>query len=342
MDTNILPLAGSAGAPAQDTPRPLSANQAEYRQLCRSERSIPVFSSPWWLDATAGEGNWDVALARVDGRIVAAMPYTITTRLGMKVLGQPLLTPALGPWFLPQPGKKGNRSATEQKLMLALIEELPRFDHFRQSWSPGMSNWLPFYWNGFGQTTEYTYVVHGLHDLDGVWNGMDQARRRHCRQAEERHGMRVRDDLPLDDMLALQKMTLQHRGVTPPYSDELVRRIDAACRQHGCGKLLTVVDATGRPCAATYTIWDGIRAYAWIKGSDPELQHTGAPSLCQWESIKFSAAVAGEYDFLGNMNKTIEPYVRSFGTVQTPVFSISKTPSRLLRLRQGLKSALAR
>jgi hypothetical protein len=71
------------------------------------------------------------------------------------------------------------------------------------------------------------------------------------------------------------------------------------------------------------------------------MRHTQAPSVCQWEAIKFSATVAPKYDFLGNMNPSIEPYVRSFGTVQTPVFTITKTPSRLLRLRRGLISALA-
>jgi hypothetical protein len=225
--------------------------------------------------------------------------------------------------------------------MQSLIEQLPRFDHFRQTWNKGISNWLPFYWNGFSQATDYTYVIPALNNLDAVWNDFDSARRKHCKQAVERHKLRVRDDLPLDAFLALHKLTLGNRGVVQSFADDDLRRLDAACVEHNCRKIQIVVDEAGRHCAGTYTIWDSNCAYALMKGSDPEQHNTGAPSLCQWEAIKFSATVAPKYDFLGNTNQSIEPYVRSFGTEQTPVFTITKTPSRLLRLRQGLLSALA-
>jgi CelD/BcsL family acetyltransferase involved in cellulose biosynthesis len=329
-----------AGESAPDAQQACLSNKAEYAKLCETEPSIPIFSTDWWLDAAAGAGNWDVALVKANGRIVGAMPYASATRFGMKVIQNPALTPMLGPWILPNGEKNASRIGNEQKIMQSLIEQLPRFDHFRQAWHKGLSNWLPFYWNGFSQSTEYTYVLSPLDKPDAIWNGLDSARRKHCKHGVERFKLRVRDDLSVDAFLALQKMTLARRGVAPSYPDDLLRRVDAACEQRNCRKILIVVDEAGRHCAATYTVWDRNCAYALIKGSDPEMFHTGAPSLCQWESIKFCSTVASSYDFLGNMNASIEPYVRSFGTVQTPVFSISKTPSRLLRLRHGLKSAL--
>ena len=316
------------------------ANKVEYRKLCATEPSIPIFSTDWWLDATAGPGNWDVAVVKLNGRIVGAMPFATASRLGMNMLQNPPLTPMLGPWILPNGEKHASRMGNEQKIMQSLIEQLPHFDHFRQTWHKGLSNWLPFYWNGFAQSTEYTYVLSPLQDAKAIWDGLDSARRKHCKQGAERFKLSVREDLSLDAFIALQKMTLERRGVTSSYPDDLLRQVDAACAQRNCRKILGVVDESGRHCAATYTVWDSDCAYALIKGSDPAMLHTGAPSFCQWESIKFSATVASKYDFLGNMNESIEPYVRSFGTVQTPVFSISKTPSRLLRLRQGLKSTL--
>ena len=318
------------------------SNKAEYGKLCETESSIPIFSKDWWLDATAGASNWDVALVIMNGRIVGALPFFTVERFGMKVIQHPALTPRLGPWILPTGEKTPSSLDTEQKIMRALIEQLPRFDHFSQTWDKGMSNWLPFYWNGFSQTTEYTYVLSPLNDVESIWNRLDGARRKHCKHSVERFKLRVRDDLPIDAFIALQKMSLKRRGVDRPYSDDDLRRLDAVCAQRNCRKILIVVDEAGRHCAGTYTVWDSNSAYAFIKGSDPEMFHTNAPSLCQWESIKFSATVASKYDFLGNMNESIEPYVRSFGTVQTPVFSISKTPSRLLRLRQGLKSVINR
>lgn len=341
MDSVTNTSSDQSGVPAPGQQEAFISNREEYRKLCATEASIPIFATDWWLDATAGVNNWDVALVRTNGRVIGAMPYTTVTRFGMRIIQQPALTPMLGPWLLPNGEKGVTRLSSEHKIMQSLIEQLPPFDHFVQTWNKDLSNWLPFYWNGFRQTTEYTYVLPSLRDLDAIWQGFDRARRKHCKQCEERYKLRVRDDLPLDALIALQKMSLERRGVTASYSDDCLRRIDAACQQHNCRKILIVVDEAGRHYAGTYTIWDNNCAYALIKGADPKMFHTSAPSLCQWESIKFSATVASQYDFLGNMNETIEPYVRSFGTVQAPISLIMKTPSRLLRLRQGWKSAIA-
>lgn len=340
MDAVIQELNGTEGENTEHRSATL-LNKAEYRNLCAAEPSIPIFSNAWWLDAVAGPDGWDVALAKVNGRIVGAMPFCMTRRYGMKVIQQPPLTPVLGPWIRGDQGTPTTRLSNQQKIMQSLIEQLPWFDHFSQAWNKDLSNWLPFYWNGFSQSTEYTYVIPGLDDLDGVWSRFDPTRRKHCRTAVERHNLRVRDDLPLDAFLALHRMTIESRGVAQAFTDDCLRRLDAACVEHKRRKLHIVVDEAGRHCAATYTVWDNNCAYALLKGSDPDMHHTQAPSVCQWEAIKFSATVAPKYDFLGNMNPSIEPYVRSFGTEQTPVFTITKTPSRLLRLRRGLLSALA-
>jgi CelD/BcsL family acetyltransferase involved in cellulose biosynthesis len=318
------------------------SSKAEYRRLCETEPSIPLFSTDWWLDAAVGSDNWEVVLMKANGTIVGAMPFAPARRFGMDVIEQPPLTPVLGPWIRQNGATASARLSNEQKIMQSLIEQLPRFDHFRQTWNKSLSNWLPFYWNGYSQTTEYTYVIPALHDLGALWSEFDSSRRKHCKSGVERHKLRVREDLPVDALLDLHKLTLENRGVIQSFSDECLLRIDAACGRRKRRKILVAVDEAGRHCAATYTVWDSHCAYALIKGADPDMRHTRAPSVCQWESIKFSATVAPQYDFLGNMNPSIEPYVRSFATKQTPVFTVSKTPSRLLRLRQGLMSALVR
>ena len=340
MDAVIQGLTGAEDENARRGSDTL-LNKAEYRNLCTTEPSIPLFSNAWWLDAVAGPDGWDVALAKANGRIVGAMPFCVARRYGMEVIQHPPLTPVLGPWIRVDLGSPSSRLSNQQKIMQSLIEQLPRFDHFTQTCSKDFSNWLPFYWNGFSQSTEYTYVISGLDDLDSFWHRVDPSRRKHCRTALARHDLRVRDDLPLDAFLALHKMTIGNRGVAQAFTDDCLRRLDAACVEHKRRKLHIVVDEAGRHYAATYTVWDDNCAYALLKGSDPDTHHTQAPSVCQWEAIKFSATVAPKYDFLGNMNPSIEPYVRSFGTEQTPVFTLTQTPSRLLRLRRGLISALA-
>lgn len=318
----------------------MSTNKAQYRKFCEQEARLPVFSQAWWLDAVAGSDGWDVALVKKDERVIAAMPYAFTKRYGMRVIAQPALTMSLGPWLLPSEGKAGTRLAHEKKVMQSLIEQLPRFDHFTQNWHSDLTNWLPFYWNGFSQTTRYTYVLPDLTSTDALWAGFDTSTRASCKKATERYQMQVRDDLPLDTFIKLHQMTLNRRGISSQYSADYIRRLDAACAKHGRRKFFIVVNAEGRPCASNYIVWDDSSAYGLMNGVDPEMRNTGAATLCMWEVLKFASTVTRKFDFFGSMNETIEPFVRSFGAHQVPYFTISKTPSRLLRLRRGLQAVI--
>ena len=48
---------------------------ARYHDFCRTAPDVPVFAQPWYLDACAAGGTWDVVLAEDGGRVVAALPY---------------------------------------------------------------------------------------------------------------------------------------------------------------------------------------------------------------------------------------------------------------------------
>jgi hypothetical protein len=73
-----------------------------------------------------------------------------------------------------------------------------------------------------------------------------------------------------------------------------------------------------------------------MSGIDTALRTSGAASLCFWAAIKHAACTTGRFDFGGSMMKPVERFFRSFGATQIPYFCISKTPSLLLRMRQGM------
>lgn len=329
-----------------ENPRQMNAESISakdlYRQLTEKEPSIPIFSRDWWLDATAGSENWDVAMVRNGNQVLAAMPYVVRRRYGMKVLNQPALTQTLGPWLCPMdPGtSEAKRLAQEKELMHELIDQLPAFDYFNQSWHYKYTNWLPFLWRGFNQTTRYTYVLTDLRHPDKLWAGFQGNVRRNCKAASDRYRITVRDDLPLDDFLALNRMTFQRQGMAVPYSDDYVRRLDAACAKQGCRKYYIAVDPEGRHHAGCYIVWDENSAYGLINGSDPALRHSGALSLCFWRAIQDAAQVTQRFDFEGSIIEPIERFVRCFGATQIPYFNISKTTSKLLRIREVLLSAI--
>ncbi|MFV9997581.1 MAG: GNAT family N-acetyltransferase [Arsenophonus endosymbiont of Dermacentor nuttalli] len=313
------------------------SNKEKYRQLCKRESTIPVFSQAWWLDAVAGE-NWDVAVVDKGEEIQAVMPYVLKKRYGQTVLTQPPLTQHLGPWLRATKAKYAKSLVREKDLLQALIDQLPIYTLYAQNWGPNNTNWLPLYWRGFKQTTRYTYRIEKLTDLDEVWAGFQENIKTDIRKAKNRFNITVQNDLSVEQFLHINEKTFLRQGKKLPYGHHLVQRIDQAAVANNARKIFIAVDNEGRHHAAVYLIWDRHSAYYWMGGGDPELRNSGATSLCMWEAINFASTVTEKFDFEGSMIEPIERFFRGFGAIQTPYFQIWHAPSNLIKFAMFLRS----
>ncbi|MHA7808483.1 MAG: GNAT family N-acetyltransferase [Marinobacter adhaerens] len=308
-----------------------------YRELCEHQPSIPLFSQAWWLDSVAGD-NWDVVLVEKGGEVQAAMPFVVRRKLGFTLLTQPSLTQCLGPWIRPTPGKYAKRLSREKDLMQALIEQLPVYTHFQQNWQHAVTNWLPFYWKGFEQTTRYTYRIDCLDDEETIWAGLQSNIKGDIRKARNREGVVIRDDLAVSDFFSLNEMVFTRQGKKLPYTRAFVENLDTAATQRGARKIFVAEDGEGRRHAGVYLVWDRESAYYLMGGGDPHLRNSGATSLCMWEAIKFASTVTKSFDFEGSMNEPVERFFRAFGAKQTPYHAVSHTPSQLFKLIRFVRS----
>ncbi|WP_395605819.1 GNAT family N-acetyltransferase [Pseudomonas sp. B16120] len=312
-----------------------------YRDLCDEVDDIPIFSQAWWLDVVAGEENWNVAIVRRDNKVIASMPYVIQKKFGMTLLRQPSLTQTLGPWIKKSDAKYAKSLSQQKDLMESLIDQLPAYQYFTQNWHYSQTNWLPFFWKGFKQTTRYTYVINDLTDERALWEELQQNIRTDIKKAESRFLITVKEDSSIDEFLELNKLVFKRQNIGLPYSETLVRKIDQACAERGCRKIFIAVDEQGRRHAGIYLIWDSNSAYYLMGGGDPELRNSGATSLCMWKAIRFSSSVTKAFDFEGSMMEPVERFFRGFGAHQTPYFSISKVKSKVIDTAffiRGLKS----
>ncbi|SVD38205.1 uncharacterized protein METZ01_LOCUS391059, partial [marine metagenome] len=143
-------------------------NKQKYYIFCETEENIPIFSQAWWLDAVCGT-NWDVVLVENHGDIIASMPYHMKKKTGFNIITMPKLTQNMGPYIKYLDNQKyEKRLAFEKKVMFQLIDSLPKFDKFSQNFNYNITNWQPFYWKGFQQTTRYTYVISNTDSLDTI------------------------------------------------------------------------------------------------------------------------------------------------------------------------------
>ncbi len=284
----------------------------------------PIFVQPWWLDVVAGEGNWGECRVEDGGKLLARMPWVKKSRFGLTLLTHPMLTQTLGPWFSkPPPGSKYSLQLARQKdLTELLIQQLPRHNYFAQNFSPDITNWLPWYWRGYEETTNYTYRLYDIGDHKKLFHGFQTNIRGDIRKAEGK-GIVVTNENTIDDFLPLAFAVFARQDIKAPYDEDFLRRLDSACQKHDARKIFIARDIDGVPHAGVYLVYNNYCAYNLMTGGDPNLRSSGATSLAMWEAIKFASTMTNTFDFEGSMIESIERFFRGFGAVQTPYFRVS-------------------
>jgi lipid II:glycine glycyltransferase (peptidoglycan interpeptide bridge formation enzyme) len=318
----------------------MDENKIIYNMLCEKEFSIPIFSQAWWLDAVAGEKNWNIVMVKSNNEILATLPYYRKNLYGFTILTQPVLTQNLGPWIKTSEVKYNKMLSQQKKLMNALIVQLPKYDYFAQNWHYSQTNWLPFYWHGFEASTLYTYVIEDLSDIDFIWGSLKENIRWEVRKAQNKIGISVRSDLPVDDFISLNQLTFRRQRKLMPYSISFIKTLIEKARQRNQCKWFIGQDKLKKNHAGVLIVWDDESAYYLMGGGDPELRNSGATSLCIWEAIKFASTVTKKFDFEGSMIEPIESFFRGFGAVQKPYFRLTHKPSKILNTLFSLKKII--
>lgn len=258
-------------------------------------------------------------------------------KYGFRIISTPLLTPWLGPWIKPAERKIYESIARENEIMQELINQLPKYDSFQQFWEPSLTNWLPFFWSGFSSSLHNTYRLQSLRSRSLSLDEFRPNIRWEIRKAVNRYGLRLRETSSIEDFISLNTQTYQRQEKKVPYSDELVRQLDAACVQRDARKILIAEDEAGNPHAGVYIVWDSQCAYLLMSGGNPYLRGSGATAFCVYEAVRFSASIVDNFDFEGSMVKKIEVFFRGFGAKQVPYMSLTRTPSKMLRLIRVLR-----
>lgn len=314
-------------------------NKEKYRIVCETNREIPIFSRPFWLDAVSEDGEWDVVLAERNQEVVATMPYYMKKKALFRYITMPVLTPRLGPWIqYPQDQKYTNKIAFEKEILTELAEKLPPFDYFIQSFNYNIDNWLPFHWRNYEQTTRYTYVIDNLSDLDEVYGNFRSNIRQNIRKAEKL--VRVDQDDDIEKFYEINRRTFQRQQLTMPYSLQMLKRLDQACAERQCRKMWFAVDRDGNIHCSLYLVWDEHSAYYLMGGGDPVLRNSGAMSLLMWEAIRYAPGVTRRFDFEGSMLEPVERFIRAFGAVQKPYMCVTKTNSKVYRAMKLAKEVI--
>jgi hypothetical protein len=298
----------------------------KYHQFAQTTPDLPIFLQPWYLDTICGTGNWSFVSVEKQGNTVAILPFFLKKKLHWQYVAMPSLVRMMGPYLLPE----YRNTKQETKIYTELIEKLPDFAAFEQDCNYQLTNWMPFYWEGFRQTTRYSYRI-PLENLETVWNNITSDYRNN-KIAKASTKVTIDKETNLNDFVKTQNQSFERQGMESPVSFDLLQKLDNVLAENQSRTIFSAIDNETKAIhSALYLIWDKKSAYLLMAGDDPNLRNSGAGILLVWEAIQYAKNdLQVEYfDFLGSMTQGIEVVRRQFGAEQVPYFRLQKENSIL-------------
>jgi Acetyltransferase (GNAT) domain len=313
----------------------VTESKALYLEFCASGY-LPMHLQPWWLDAVCLPEHWEVALV-VDGSgaVVGALPWYKKMRWGLPVLQMPPFTTYAGPWlrYPAEPNfKLHSRYAFEKKVLAELIQQLPRHAFFLQNFRPEVENWLPFYWEGFQQSTRYTYIFEDTSQFVAIMSGMKNTLRSDLKKAENLVEYHQENDA-WQTVFQLNAQSFLRKKLQQPYPVAAFKRLHEALSERQQMACFIARDrVSGEAHAGLYLAFDGRQAAVLLTGIATQYKGSCAIYGLFWEAVKFCGKRGLSLDFEGSMEMGIEHTFRSFGAKQQPYFQVWHGQNRFLEM----------
>ncbi len=263
---------------------------------------------------------------------MAAMPYYLENRNGLKYITKAPLTQNNGILFSHEPN---STSLSRQKAEEKIIDEACEFI---QGYHHSFANWSPFYWNGYDAIPRYTYVIEDTSDLEAVEVAISRGHRKNIRKGV-RNG-KLKRGLDPHTFYAEHEKIFAKQGLPCPFSEDLWMRLFDGVIANGNGEILYAETQSGDIASLMLLVWDDSAAYPLLGGSIPDFQTLETYSMVTWESIRIAHEKGLAYDFEGSMIKRIAKSFREYGGTPKEYYRIRKVFNpEVIRLEANQKIA---
>ncbi len=298
-------------------------DKERYHEFCKKEINIPVFSQDWWMDIVCGADHWNVYLVGKGNDIKASFVYSVDWEA--KAITRAMVTQNNGIWMV---YPKGQGTAARQKYEEKIINEICDYieslglTRYEQQFHYSFTNWLPFFWRRFKETTRYTYVIEDTGDYGKIREHYSSKIKNELRKAEKFLSVEITEDL--EEFYMINRMSFERQEIEIPYSFEFFRNLYLGCQTHKAGLLIKAVDQDRNVHSVAMLVWDHNSVYYLLNGTNPELKMYQGNLLLIDYGIRLAHEKHKMFDFEGSVIKNVNHAFREFGGNLKPYFRICK------------------
>ena len=257
------------------------------------------------------QGRFEEVRVEKGGRVVGRLPFVIERKLGLTTLRMPGLTHVLGPLLDVGRGKEQTQFVRRLSVVRDLLDQLPRFDFFKQAMYRAPADGLAFQDRGFRITPQFTFVIDCRRDPREIWEEMNSKTRQHIRRAEEKFKVVSVED-PRTFMHFYQ-INAERRRRTVPTGFGSFETLFHECRSRACGEILSASRPDGTPAAMIYIVWGHGTMYYLLSSRADDPDDNGSVNLLIWAAIKRANERGLLLDLDGVISSGTASFLSGFG-----------------------------
>jgi hypothetical protein len=242
-----------------------------------------LFHEHWWL-AAATNGNFQEVIATNGGRVVGRLPFFMSKKMGFAECRMPPFTHILGPVVDAGSGKRQTQLLRRLSIIRTLIDQLPRFDLFRQALDLSILDGLAFQDRGFYVQPQYTFEIDCRNNVETLWAAMHSKVRQHVRRAEEKLVVANVEDP--QEFIRFYMENLKRRQRVSNYNWETFAELFRQSRARDSGEILSARWPDGRYTAMAFLVWGYGRMYYLLSTRADDEDDNGSMNLLIWSAMK--------------------------------------------------------
>ena len=304
-------------------------NKERYTEWVAQQEYVPVFMTPWWMDAVCAGKEWDVLLAEdEEGGIAGAMPYLLRRRAWYKYIVMPQQTPTGGIWVTPEVTADRWKTAEVCRQIKEQMDGMG-LAYYYQQYLPGSLCVDAMRGLGFKTRERVTYRVDNLSDLDALIASFSKNKRRQLQKALSLHAER---GMEAEEFYRFHTLCLAARKRRCSYTREFLLVLERKAHRLGQCEIISICNADDVPYAAAFLVWDKNYMYYLIPAYNPAFGDSGASAMLVLEAMKLAREKQVRFDFEGSMDRGTAKHYKQFGSSPVTYFSVERYYKPVFRL----------